>query len=236
MSSDLEALLVRAFARVAPTFDETERVRARVLGAAPPGPRRRRVHVVGGGVLATVIAAGVGMAATGRLVPGTYAPTSSAAKVVTSAGAPAVVLIDGRAWVSRASGARISRPASAVELSPAALFVAFGERDALVAAELDGEVRWRVAVRGEVVQIAWAPYPTYIAYVVRTAGRHDLRVIWANGRHDRMVARDVAAARPRWRLDTGALDYADADGRTWTWEREPDRLRPRGPRQLLGEQ
>ncbi len=234
MSSDLEARLVRAFARVAPTPEETERVRARVLGATTPFPRRRRVHVLGGGVLAAVIAAGVGMAAAGRLVPGTHAPTAKTPTLATPVRPAAVVLTDGHAWVTRASGARISRPASAVELSPAALFVAFGERGALVAAELDGDVRWRVEVRGEVVQIAWAPYPTYIAYVVRSAGRHDLRVIWANGRHDRLVARDVAAARPRWRLDTGALDYADADGRDWTWEREPDRLRPRGPRGATG--
>jgi hypothetical protein len=141
-----------------------------------------------------------------------------------------VTLSGGRAWVLTASGQRVSRPASAVELSPAGLFVAFGQAGALIATELDGAERWRVAVHGEVVRIAWAPYPTYIAYVVHAGRRYDLRVIWANGRHDRLAAANVAPVRPRWRADTGALDYVRADGRAWVWEREPDRRHPRRSR------
>lgn len=227
MSSELEDRLVRALAGVAPAAAATEQARARALGAVASVPRRRRSPVAGVGALAAILAAGAGMAATGRLVPSSDTPGRHPPASAMQSAAPAVELTGGRAWVTRASGARISRRASAVELSPAAVFVAFGERGALVASELDGDVRWRVVVRGEVLRIAWAPYPTYIAYVVRTGERHDLRVIWANGRNDRLVARAVAPLMPRWRADTGALDYLGADGRAWTWEREPDRVRPR---------
>ena len=227
MSSELEARLARALAGLTPAADVTERARARALAGVACAPRRRRSPTAGVGALAAVVAAGAGMAATGRLVPGADTQARRAPASATPAAVPAVSLTDGRAWVTQASGARISRAASAVVLSPAALFVAFGERGGLVAAELDGDVRWRVVVRGEVVQIAWAPYPTYIAYVVRVGARHDLRVIWANGRHDRLVARMVSSLMPRWRADTGAIDYLGADGRAWTWEREPDRVRAR---------
>ncbi len=229
MSSDCEARLIRALAGLTPPPTAAARVRATVLASVMPSRRRGRARAVGGGLLAAAtITAGAGMAATGNLVPGMRQSAVAPPDLVVPVGAPAVTaLAGGRAWVATIAGETISRPASAVELSPAGLFVAFGERGALVAAELDGVVRWRTPVDGEVVQIAWAPYPTYIAYVVRRGGRHDLRVIWANGRHDRRVARDVAPTRPHWRSDTGALDYVGADGRAWTWEREPDILRPR---------
>ena len=227
MSSELEARLVRALASLTPTSHERARARAGILAAVTHVRRRGRVRVVGGGLLAAAtITAGAGVAATGHLVPGAHRSPVAPADLVVPDGAPAVTaLADGRAWVVTASGVRTSRPASAVELSPAGLFVAFGERGGLLAAELDGDVRWRAAVDGEVVRIAWAPYPTYIAYVVHHGERYDLRVIWANGRHDRLIAPDIAPTGPRWRSDTGALDYVRADGRAWTWVREPDVLR-----------
>lgn len=229
MSSELEARLAQALRGLAPTAGETARARAAALDALTPVPKRARARVVGGGFLiAATVTAGAGMAATGQLVPTVERPSITQPALVVPAGAPAVAaLVGDRAWVATASGDRTSRPATAVELSPAGLFVAFGSPGALSATELDGDQRWRVRVPGEVVSIAWAPYPTYIAYVVRRGARHDVRVIWANGRHDRLIARDVSSRQPRWRADTGALDYVGADGRTWTWEREPDRLRPR---------
>jgi hypothetical protein len=185
---------------------------------------------LGGGLVAAVmITTGAGMAATGNLIPATRAPAPEPPQLVVPAGRSAAVgLADGRAWVVAAAGSRQSRAATVVELSPAGLFVAFGMRGSLVASELGGATRWRAAVPGEVVQIAWAPYPTYIAYIVRRGERHDLRVIWANGRNDRLVARDVAPGA-RWRADTGAVFYQARDGGAWMWEREPDRLVPRPP-------
>lgn len=229
MSSDFERRLARALRDGAPAGDVTDRARAVVVAAAPSGrPWRRGRTMVGGLLAAVTVTAGAAMAATGNLIPESGVPAPEPPRLAVAEGRSAAVgMADGRAWVATAAGVRHSRSATAVELSPAGLFVAFGTRGSLVAAELDGDTRWKAVVRGDVVQIAWAPYPTYIAYVVRRGRHHDLRVIWANGRNDRLVARNVAPTRPRWRADTGAVFYTARDGRAWTWEREPDRLVPR---------
>lgn len=226
MRSDLDVRLARALTGMEPTPQASARARSAVLASVAPLRRARARIVVVALAGAATIVAGAGVAGQGYLTPGSRQVEVESPDLVVPDGTSAVTtLAGGRAWVATSSGRRTSRPATAVEVSPAGLFVAYGERDGLVAAELDGDVRWRIAVAGEVVRIAWAPYPTYIAYVVRRGGQYDLRLIWANGRHDRLVARNVAAARPRWRPDTGAIDFVRSDGRVWTWEREPDLLR-----------
>ena len=135
-----------------------------------------------------------------------------------------VVLQHGVLRVSAGTGQAWTRGATAVEPSPAGLFIAYGERGGLVAAELDGDVRWRQPVTGSVVAINWAPYPTYIAYIVRRGRTHDLHVIWANGLHDKVIARGVASTPLAWRKDTGGVTFAWSDGRAAVWQREPDRV------------
>jgi hypothetical protein len=68
-------------------------------------------------------------------------------------------------------------------------------------------------VGGRVVAIAWAPDGLRIAYVVRTARRLVLRVIWGNGTHDEVVDRSVRAIAPSWRADSLGFTYVGAGGR-----------------------
>lgn len=223
MSEELEVRLADAFGLVGPTVRATDSARQAVLATIPAPPRRsRRRSLSMGCLVAATVTAGVGAAASGRLpvLQSSAPPAPPVPDLTVPAGAPgAVALVDGRAWVVAADGHRVSRRATAVELSPAGLFVAFGHRDRMVVTELDGDERWHVRTSGPVEAIAWAPYPTYIAYVARRGRARDLHVIWANGRADRVIARHVAPARPRWRADTGGLTYVTASGRRATWTR-----------------
>jgi hypothetical protein len=217
MSADLDACLIAALRGAVPSSDATGRARDVVLAACPPPARRRRWRATGAGLLlAAAVGAGVGMAATGSL------PTLRDEPQPPTIGVPAgrlgaTALWGGRAWVATPEGGVISREATAVEMSPAGHFVAFGGRGVLVAAEVDGTQRWTHRVRGTVVRIAWAPYPTYIAYVVRRGWAHDLHVIWANGRNDVLAAAGVRPDGLRWRPDTSGVTYVDAGGAARVW-------------------
>lgn len=220
MSADLERRLRDALESTGPTREATGRARVAVLDTitrAAPAPRRVRVRAIVGVALAGALVAGVAVAARTVVQPTPRAPDGPSPPVLEPRNGRAVAaLVGSRAWVAAPGSRRFSRPATAVTISPAGLFAAFGGRRELVVTELDGDVRWRHPVPGTVVAIAWAPYPTYIAYVVRHRGRHELRLIWANGRRDRLFASGVAPAAPRWSADTESLTYVTDGGRSVT--------------------
>ncbi len=216
MSAEIDRRLRDTLAGPQPTSDATERARAAVLGMVPVPRRAARwswrplLAVVG----AVMLAAGVAVAS--NATRSSRAKTPPVAPIMATADPrPQAQLRSGRAVVTSSQG-RISRPATAVVTSPAGLFAAFGESGSLVVTELDGDVRWRYRVDGTVVAIAWAPYPTYIAYVVRRGRGHDLRLMWANGTHDRLFASDVSSAVPKWNRETTALTFTTGDGRRVT--------------------
>jgi hypothetical protein len=122
-------------------------------------------------------------------------------------------VVGGRLSVVTRSGFRLQGlPVSAAALSPHALYVAAGVGGSLVAIKPSGRTAWSHRVGGTVVAIAWAPDGLRIAYVVRTAHRLALRVIWGNGTHDRAIERPVRAVRPSWRADSLAFAYVGAGG------------------------
>jgi hypothetical protein len=128
-------------------------------------------------------------------------------------------IVDGRLSVVIKHGFRLQgQAATAVALSPHALYIAAGIGKSLVAMAPNGRQAWSHAAGGEVVAVAWAPDGLEIAYIVR-AGRHlALHVIYGNGKADTAIDRSVRAVRPSWRADSLALAYVGAGGRAVVYD------------------
>lgn len=207
-----------------------ERVVRRAVALAPP---RRPVHrrpAVSAAVAAAVVGTGAALAATGavHVSVGPAAPAAPADGPRASATRPLVlppgadgiaVLLAGRVHLRTAGGVGIDGlRATAVEISPNALYVAVGQHRGLTVLSTSGRRAWTRATTGPVVAAAWSPYPVWIAYVVALpGGRRQLRVIEGDGDHGRPVATGVARARPHWSDDGTRLHFAVAGGwRTFT--------------------
>jgi hypothetical protein len=122
-------------------------------------------------------------------------------------------IVDGRLSVAIKGGFRLQGlPASAVALSPHALYVAAGIGHSLVALAPDGRRMWSHPAGGEVVAIAWAPDGLRIAYIVRHGHRFVLRAIDGNGTDDALIDRSVRPVRPSWRADNLAFAYVGRGG------------------------
>jgi hypothetical protein len=123
-------------------------------------------------------------------------------------------IVDGRLSVVIRGGFGLhGQTATAVALSPHALYVAAGIGHWLVALAPSGRKAWSQPTGGKVVAISWAPDGFRIAYVVRTGRRFTLRAIYGNGRHDVLIDRSVRPVQPSWRADSLAFAYVGAGGK-----------------------
>ena len=217
-----------------PSAEATDRARRAALDALPdaaPRVHRPRRWALAAGLAAALAAAttGIALAATGRLEVRFGTDTPSERVAATSSAPPPVgriVLPDGvdgiaavaggKLWMATRTGFRVEGLAvTAAELSPNARYAAAGIGNALVVLAPDGRRPWSLPAGGRVVAAAWRPnpLPTEIAYVVRRGGRHQLRVVEADGDGDRLLDPSVAPVRPSWRSDTPSLAYVTASGR-----------------------
>jgi hypothetical protein len=222
--ADFERRLRRALGGLPDGPEESRRRAERAALDALPSrgwPLRRRWTVAVAAAVAAVVA-GAGLAATDRLAIrlGEEAPERQAARaggaetVRLPAGHDGLALVaGGRLWLGTRAGLGVQGlAASAAELSPNATYAAVGIGRSLVAMTPGGRPAWTHPAGGRVVAAAWAPNPIVVAYVVRRAGRHELRVIEGDGDGDRLVDPDVAPVRPSWRADTGAVAYVARGG------------------------
>jgi hypothetical protein len=228
MSSDLERRLEAVFAEAPePDPGAGEEALHRALRALQPAaPARRGLRtaalVFAAAVVLLVIAAG-SLAAAGALhiSIGTKAkPRPATTQLVLPQGANGIAaLVDGRLSMVTKGGFRLQGlPASAVALSPHALFVAAGIGNSLVAMAPDGRRAWSHPAGGRVVSIAWAPDGFRIAYVVHAGRHYVLHVIYGNGIHDTTIDRSVRAVRPSWRADNLAFAYVGGGGRAVVYD------------------
>lgn len=129
------------------------------------------------------------------------------------------VIVNGKLFVVIKGGFRLEgQAATAVALSPHALYIAAGIGSSLVAMAPDGHQAWSHRAGGKVVAIAWRPDGLEIAYVVRRSHRLALHVIYGNGKNDRTIDRTVRAVRPTWRADSLALAYVSAGGKAIVYD------------------
>jgi hypothetical protein len=219
---DLERRLSEALAGLpGPGEEETARAQRLALDALP-APRRRRSRLL---VAAAILVAGAGGAALGAVggivrdretSPGAAASAPPTGVLRLPQGVDGLaVLAGGRVWSRTRTGLAVEGlGASAVEISPNALFLAAGVGHALLALTPAGTRVWSHPAAGPVVAAAWAPNPNpiHVAYVVRTGGGRELRLIEGDGDHDRLLATGVSADRPAWRADALAIWFRRADG------------------------
>jgi hypothetical protein len=229
MSSELERRLEAEFAEAPePDPGAGEEALHRALRALQPGAPARRglrtaILVFAAAIVLLVIAAG-SLAAAGALHVSFGAKTQrpATAQLSLPRGADGVAaIVDGRLSVVTKGGFRLQGlPASAVTLSPHALFVAAGIGNSLVAMAPNGRRAWSHPAGGQVVAVSWAPDALRIAYVVRNGRRLALHVIWGTGTHDRTVDVSVRAVQPSWRSDSLAFAYVGAGGKAIVYDLE----------------
>jgi hypothetical protein len=223
MSSELERRLEGVFAEAPePEAGAGEEALHRALRALQPAAPSRRglrtaVLVFAAAAVLLGIAAG-SLAAAGALhvsFGSNPRPHRAITQLVLPQGATGIAaIVDGRLSVVIKGGFRLEgQAATAVALSPHALYVAAGIGRSLVAMAPSGRQAWSHPTGGSVAAIAWAPDGLEIAYVVRTGHRLALHVIYGNGEKDTTIDRSVRAARPSWRDDSLALAYVGAGGR-----------------------
>jgi hypothetical protein len=228
MSSELERRLEGLLAE-APEPDPGAREEAlhRALSALQPSAPPRRgirtaVLVFAAAAVLLGIAAG-SLAAAGALhvsFGDKPKPRPAVTQLVLPKGANGIAaIVDGRLSVVIKGGFRLQgQAATAVALSPHALYIAAGIGRSLVAMAPSGRKAWSHPAGGSVSAIAWAPDGLEIAYVVRT-GRHlALHVIYGNGKKDTTIDRSVRAVRPSWRADSLAFAYVGAGGRAIVYD------------------
>ncbi len=228
MSSDTESRLDELFAQLPePEGEVTEHALARALDAlAPSASRHRPARAAAFALAAAVALLGVSagaLAAAGALHvsfgqsphPPQKRSVPSVSQLAVPRGARGIAAtIDGRLWLSTASGLRLQGlPVTAAALSPRAQYVAAGIGRALVAMAPDGHRAWSDPTPGSVVAISWAPDGLRIAYIIRTGKRLRLYVVEGNGSHDRLLDPAVRTTAPSWRNDSLALAYVAAGGR-----------------------
>jgi hypothetical protein len=207
----------------APDEDEArERAWRVVLGAyaervpvgRPRRPRRRgRLLLV---PALTALAAGLALTPAGATV-GRWirhalgAP--HAASALLSLPAPGRVLVSGGdgAWIVGADGSKRRLGSwSQASFSPNGRFVAVTSGSTLAALDPLGSARWTLTRPAVSDPRWWSPLGYWVAYLSGSS----LRVVWGNGREDRLLAAHVAPVAPAWRPGFAyQVAYATASGR-----------------------
>lgn len=229
MPDELESRLERAFAGLGTSSGDVEdsglATALRVLPHETPLSAHRQLLLLLAASVGIVLLITAGsLAAAGRLQIGQSSRRGPARSITSASIGPSqlrlpsgasgiAAVIDGRLWLTMRDGTRIERlPVTTATLSPHALYVAAGIGHSLVAMAPNGRRAWIHPVAGDVTGIAWAPSGLRIAYVVRTDGHTELRMIEANGLRDRLIDAAAGQAPPSWRADSLALAYVGAGG------------------------
>jgi len=193
------------------------------------GPRRARLILIPALV---VLVAGVALTPAGATV-GRWIRHAlgepHAARVLFSLPAPGRVLVSGDdgAWIVGADGAKRrlgSWPQAS--FSPGGRFVIVASGSTLAAVDPQGTVRWTLTRPAVSDARWWAPLGYWVAYLSRSS----LRVVWGNGRHDRLLAADVARVAPAWRPGFAyQVAYVTASGRVIVRDAQTGSVSWRGP-------
>jgi hypothetical protein len=229
MSSELEQRLEGLFAEAPePEAGAGEKALHRALRALQPEAAPRRgirtaVLVFAATAVLLAIAAGsLGEAGALHVSFGTKKKSSPPVRqLVLPHGVNGITaIVDGRLSVAIKRGFRLQTPATAVALSPHALYIAAGIGHSLVAMAPDGRIAWSHPVHGRVVAIAWRPDGLQIAYLVRRGNRVALHVIYGNDKpgSDKTIDRSVRAVRPSWRADSLAFAYVGGGGKAIVYD------------------
>jgi len=223
MSSELERRLESLLAEAPepdPGAGEEALHRAlRALQPSAPSHRGLRTAVLVFAIAAVLLAIAAGSLAAAGALHVSFGQRTKHRPVTTTQllrpkGANGIAaIVDGRLAVAIKGGFRVEGlTASAVALSPHALYFAAGLGHSLVAMAPGGRTAWSHPTGDEVVAIAWAPDGFRIAYVVRHGRRFALRAIYGDGTHDALIDRSVRPVRPSWRADNLAFAYVGAGG------------------------
>jgi hypothetical protein len=233
MSSELERRLEGLLAEAPePDPGAGEEALHRALRAIQPtAPARRglRTAILVFAAAAVLLAIAAGSLAAAGALHVSFGTKTKRAPAVTQLLLPKgangiAAIVDGRLSVVIKGGFRLQgQAATAVALSPHALYVAAGISHSLVAMAPNGRRAWSHPAGGDVVAIAWAPDGLRIAYVVRSRDHLALHLIYGNGRNDTTIDRSVRAIRPSWRADSLALAYVGAGGRAIVYDLSHER-------------
>ncbi|HWF72598.1 MAG TPA: WD40 repeat domain-containing protein [Solirubrobacteraceae bacterium] len=153
-----------------------------------------------------------------------------AASALFSLPAPGRVLVSGHdgAWIVGAGGSKRrlgSWPQAS--WSPNGRYVAVASGSTLAAVDSMGTAQWTLTRPAVSDPRWWPPLGYFVAYLSRSS----LRVVWGNGRNDRLLAAHVARVAPAWRpgfayqlayvAASGAVVVRDAATGSIAWHTPP---------------
>lgn len=158
-----------------------------------------------------------------------------AASALFSLPAPGRVLVSGSdgAWIVAADGSKRRLGSwSQASFSPNGRFVAVASGSTLAAVDLLGTPRWTLTRPAVSDPRWWSPLGYRVAYLSGSS----LRVVWGNGREDRLLAAHVERVAPAWRpgfadqvayvAASGSIVVRDAQSGLLSWQSRP------GPRPI----
>ncbi len=200
-----------------------------LIAEAKRRARQRRFLAAFAALILVGLSAGLalGLRSSGGGTNGGLAGTGSVGALTIPKGTDGIaVILYGRLFVTTKSGFHVrGLPVTAASLSPRARYVAAGVGNSVVELAPNGRRIWSrsagvpncpaIDKACDVVRsVAWSPDGSRIAYVVLTPTRNDvLHVIWRNGTHDTLIARNARSGQLSWRADSRAFAYLGAGTR-----------------------